>query len=178
MKKILLFIGLFLLLCCPVFAAGTLVVSIENPQYLNGYNNLPCTIVVDCTSDADGNLSGAICSTYEATALTQGGSTTYAGVTTPSKPISKIMGKIKSIETAPGASGDLSTDLPTDAYDLTITDPYSFDVACGYLVNRSGTVAQNIIPISDIFVNSELTVNGSNMGNAKKIRIIIKLGSN
>ncbi|MDP1614613.1 MAG: hypothetical protein Q8L68_02340, partial [Methylococcales bacterium] len=56
------------------------------------------------------------------------------------KDITGITGFLTAIETIPGASGGLTTALPTTLYDITIKDPYGYDIAVGELANRSGTV--------------------------------------
>lgn len=84
-------------------------------------------------------------------------------------------GKIHFIETSPGASGDRATSLPTDLYDLVLTDAYAVDIAGGNLANRSGTVAERYVPTTEIPVNDALTITGAACGNATKGRIIVVL---
>lgn len=84
-------------------------------------------------------------------------------------------GSIHFIETAPGANGDLTTELPTNAYDLTLKDAYACDIAGGNLADRSGTVAERYVPSTVVPVNDALTLAGANCGNAKQGRVIVVL---
>ena len=84
-----------------------------------------------------------------------------------------LFGSIHFIETAPGASGDLTTNLPTAAYDLTLKDAYACDIAGGNLADRSGTAAERYVPTTEIPVHDTLTLAGAACGNAKQGRVII-----
>lgn len=140
--------------------AGSLltVTSITNP-YLD--NTIPNTIVLDWFSDAsDGSVSIDLVSTYTAAQAT--------GEPQPTK----LKGYIVGIETIPGEDGNLTDDLP-DAYDLSLNDPYSYDLAGGSLAARSATVAEKVVPSQPIPIDSEITVTISGAGNATKGRIII-----
>lgn len=148
-------------------AGSTLTVtSVLNPS-MNDNTKERNTIVLDWLSDdAAGNLSKDIAATY---AAAQAALSSY--LTQPDK----ITGYIVGIETIPGENGDLATDLPDDVYDITLDDPYDCDVAGGSLANRSGTVAQNVVPSAPMPVDSEITVEISNAGNAKRGRIILHI---
>lgn len=140
--------------------AGSLltVTSVTNP-YLD--NTIPNTIVLDWLSDAsDGSVSIDLVSTYTAAQAT--------GEPQPTK----LKGYIVGIETIPGEDGNLTDDLP-DAYDLSLNDPYSYDLAGGSLAARSATVAEKVVPSQPIPIDSEITVTISGAGNATKGRIII-----
>jgi len=50
--------------------------------------------------------------------------------------------EIVAVQTVPGKNGDLATDLPTAAYDVTLIDAYSFDWFYSEGIDRSGTVAE------------------------------------
>lgn len=85
-----------------------------------------------------------------------------------------ITGEVIFIETAPGSSGDLTTDLPTDQYDLFLKDLHGYDWAGAEIDNRSGTVAEKVIPTTAIILlNQRLTIQVDNAGNAKRGRVII-----
>ena len=87
-------------------------------------------------------------------------------------------GRIIGFETAPGALGDLATNLPTAAYDITITDSYGADIAAGALVDRSGTVAERVNPSNPIQTWSPLTLVVANAGNATQGRLLIIVEEN
>lgn len=106
--------------------------------------------ILDWTSHTDGTIDNSI------TALT--------GV---------LAGRIIAFETIPGQNGDLSTDLPTALYDLTVDDSYETDVAAAALANRSGTAGERVNPAVGIPCWAPLTLVGANCGNTKKGRLII-----
>jgi hypothetical protein len=87
-----------------------------------------------------------------------------------------VNGEILKILTNPDAVA------PTDLYDLTLTDDDAFDVAGGLIANRSTTNTEIVIPMSEttigarfyagpIYVDSALTLNVTNAGNAKAGRV-------
>jgi len=84
-----------------------------------------------------------------------------------------IGGRIIALETVPGQNGDLTTDLPTNLYDLTIDDEYGTDVAAGVLADRSGTVGERVNPAVGIPVWAPLTLKGALCGDSKQGRLII-----
>lgn len=88
--------------------------------------------------------------------------------------LSNITGKIEFVETAPGEDGDLTTDLPTASYDITLLDDSGYDWLGGTLANRSGSVAEKVVPSSTlVLVQQRLKVVVANAGNAKRGRIVI-----
>jgi len=88
--------------------------------------------------------------------------------------IGYVTGEVVFIETAPGLDGDLTTNLPTAAYDLYLNDLHSYDWAGGELEDRSGTVAEKLLPTATlIFLNQRLVFKVDNAGNAKCGRAII-----
>jgi len=141
---------------------ATLTVTMSNP-----YGDMadPNKIVLDWKSTDLGVVSIAICSTF---ATAQG-----AMKVSPKK----LRGFIRAIETIPGLLGDLTTTLPTTLYDITILDAYGLDVTAGVLADRSAAVAETEVPISPLYVDSELTLTIANAGNAKTGRIIIEMAS-
>ena len=84
---------------------------------------------------------------------------------------SEIVGNLKHIETAPGANGDLATNLPTADYDITIKDDYSLEIEA--LADRSGTAAELVEKTSDYWINSELALAIAAAGDGKQGRIIL-----
>jgi len=142
-------------------SAQALTVTMTNPFADAKEQN---TIVLDWTSvNPGGTVAFDIASTY---ATAQEALNTYLPQPT------KIEGYIKAIETIPGEEGDASTDCP-DEYDITLDDPYDYDLAGGSLADRSDSVAQKVVPRSPIPVDSEITLEITNAGNAKQGRIII-----
>lgn len=123
------------------------------------------TIVLDWLSDdAAGTLDFDIAATY---------STAQAAKSSYLVQPSKIKGYIKGIMTAPGEDGDLATALPTNLYDVTLENPYGYDLAGGALADRSGTVAEKVIPSQPVPIDSEITVKILHAGNARQGRIIL-----
>jgi len=142
--------------------AASLTVSVEgNPQM---DRSDPYKVICDWLSTDLGVVSIGIAATLAAANLAIG----YA-MPQPSK----LQGYIKGIETAPGEEGDLATDLPTALYDVTLLDAHSYDVAGASLANRSGTVAEEVIPSSPIPLDSELTLTIAAAGDAKQGRLIL-----
>lgn len=142
---------------------GVVTVAIVNPEFLFGRNNLPCKIVVDCIASAAGTINAGIGAHY-----------TEDNPTKP--PLFKITGFIKKVETVPGLAGDLTNDLPSASYDITIKDEHGYDVVGGGLQNRSASAAEAIVPDSDIAVDSELLLEAASCGAEGSFRLIIFLG--
>lgn len=89
-----------------------------------------------------------------------------------------LTGTIEFILTAPGENGDLTTDLPTASYDLYIKDVHGFDWLGTSLENRSGTVAEKVVPSPiPIVIAQQLRLVVDNAGDAKRGRIIIGVKS-
>lgn len=85
-----------------------------------------------------------------------------------------LFGTIEYVLTAPGENGDLTTDLPTASYDITLVDAHAYDWAGGNLANRSGTAAEKYTPTAPpVILAVDLRVKVENAGNAKRGRIII-----
>lgn len=82
-------------------------------------------------------------------------------------------GEIVAIETIPGNSGDLATNLPTDAYDVTINDAYGRDILDGTGANRSGTVAETIVFATPLPVDFDLNLVVAAAGSGGEGRIVI-----
>jgi hypothetical protein len=142
--------------------AGTVTVtSMSNPYANDGINK----IIIDWLSTAGGAASGAICSLFSAAQLAK------FGYSTPQP--SKIQGKLIKIETIPGLNGDLTTTLPTAAYDLTLLDSYGNDIASGYAKDRSGTVVEQFIPVQPVVVDDEITLTIADAGATTTGRVIL-----
>ena len=145
--------------------AATLAVKVEGNPYMDGTGRFK--IIGDWVSHTDGTVALGIASTYAT-----------------SKPFGdfgplpkKILGILKSVETIPGYLGAPATNPPTDQYDITLLDNYSFDVAGGNQANRSNTAAEKVYPTSDIVVDSDLTLTIANAGSGLKGRIILEFES-
>lgn len=82
-------------------------------------------------------------------------------------------GRIIAVETIPGQNGDLTTDLPTNLYDIAIDDEYATDVMAGALANQSGTVGARTNPANPPPIWDPLVLDLTNGGNAKQGRLII-----
>lgn len=137
------------------------VASVTNPYFDDSIQN---TIVLDWLSDAsDGSVSIDLVSTYTAAQAT--------GEPQPTK----LKGYIVGIETVPGKDGNLTDNLPTALYDITLDDPYGYDVAAAALADRSGTVAEKVVPTTPIPIDSEITVKIAAAGNSTKGRIILQI---
>ena len=134
------------------------VISGDNP-FLDG--NIPYTLILDWLSTDLGVVSLGVVATYNAQQV---------GKTACPIEISVVRGKLWSVETIPGLHGDLATTLPT-AYDLTILDEYGFDILAGTCAARSATVAEKVVPVIGIIINSELTLTIASAGDAKTGRI-------
>jgi hypothetical protein len=142
--------------------AGTVTVTkMSNPYAKDGANR----VVIDWLSTAGGAASGSLCSLFAAAELAKG----IPGAIQPSK----FQGKLIKVETIPGLLGDLATTLPTAAYDLTLLDSYSNDIAGGYCKDRSGTVAEQWVPAQPVEVDSDLTLTIANAGATTTGRVIL-----
>lgn len=87
-----------------------------------------------------------------------------------------VNGEILKIVTNPDAVA------PTDNYDLTLIDDDGLDVAEGLIANRDTANSEEVVPViettvnahtygSPVFVDSALTLNVTNAGNAKAGRV-------
>ncbi len=146
--------------------AGTVTVDIENPKYISeGYKRFPCKITVDWISDGDGDATGNLAALFSAAKADY------------EPTLTAIKGLVRSTQTIPCEEGDLTTDLPSDEYDLTITDAYGEDILNSAGADRSGTASQVILQGTlNRLIDSELAIAISNAGDSKKGRIIIMLG--
>ena len=84
-----------------------------------------------------------------------------------------LAGRVVAFETIPGLNGDLTTTLPTAAYDITIVDEYGTDVAAGALADRSGTAGERVNPSVAIPIWGALTLKIAAAGDSKTGRLII-----
>jgi len=143
-------------------AGSALTVTMSNPFGDDCDKNV---IVLDWTSDSSaGTVAIDIASTFAAAQL---------AVSQALPQPKKIKGYIKAIETIPGLLGDKTTTCPTTLYDITLDDPYDYDLAGGSLADRSASLAEKVVPSSPIPVDSEVTLSISSAGNSKTGRIII-----
>lgn len=140
--------------------AATLTVKVEGNPFMDGEQAFK--VILDWVSHTDGVVALAIASTY-ATSKPFGD---FGPLT------KKIRGKLKSVETAPGYLGDLTTNCPT-AYTLTILDKYSLDILGGNGTARSASAAQKLVPTEDLYIDSELTLTIASAGSGLKGRIIM-----
>lgn len=92
--------------------------------------------------------------------------------------IGEVGGKVIAFETVPGLNGDLTTQLPTNGYDITIDDAYATDIAAGALADRSGTLGERVNPSVAIPVWGALTLMIAAAGITLAGRIIIVISSN
>jgi Tfp pilus assembly major pilin PilA len=98
-----------------------------------------------------------LCQTATETTAADG---TATGVTTQ-----KYTGKVRMLQTVPGAGGD----APTDNYDGVITDADGMDVLAGAGANRSTSATQVVADASlGAVVNSVLTLDISAAGDTNK----------
>ena len=114
-------------------------------------------LTLDWTSDASGNVSQDIGIAYGDVRCVRGG--------------------LVGVETIPGILGDLTTDLPTNLYDITLLNPYSLDIVAGVLADRSGTVAEQVLPTKTIPNIQDIALTIANAGAAKSGRIILYFAS-
>ena len=92
--------------------------------------------------------------------------------------IGEVGGRVIAFETVPGLNGDLTTQLPTNLYDVTIEDAYATDIAAGALADRSGTVGERVNPSVAIPVWGALTLVIAAAGVTEAGRIIIVISDN
>ena len=146
--------------------AQVLTVHVDHNPFLDG--RMPTIVRLDWTSDSSGNVSKAIAATYAAAQLSAAG-----GNISVVQPI-KIRGELAMIEVIPGVNGDLTTNLPTASYSITLLDKYGYDIAAGFLSSNSHSVATQQIPQNKFpQVDSELTLTIANAGSGAQGRIII-----
>ena len=142
--------------------AQSLVVSVNKNPFLDA--NIPFTTILDWTSATGGTVSLPIASTWAA----------QLALKNPSTPApTKVQGIIRSVETVPGANGDLTTNLPT-SYTLTILDKYGLDILEGNFATRSASVAEKKCPTQKLIIDSELTFTIASAGDGKQGRVIIE----
>jgi hypothetical protein len=72
-------------------------------------------------------------------------------------------GFLTAVQSIPGASGDLATNLAS-AMNILIKDPYGLDVMAGVLVGTSTTAAEIHYADPPILLNSELSLNMASTG--------------
>lgn len=120
----------------------SLSVQASNP-YLRG-DMEAFHIICDWQGDVDMAVSKALAATYKA-----------ARTSAPFP--DRIRGRIVKIETIPGYLGDKATFLPFGTYDLTLLDPYGYDVLDGNGAARSITVAEIVAFSTPLAVDSDLT---------------------
>lgn len=89
-----------------------------------------------------------------------------------------MVGFMVEVETVPGQNGVPATDPPDANYDITITDPYGFDLMGGKLANRSATAAERKLAANPMWVDDYVVINISNAGNSNQGRIIIWVDRN
>lgn len=89
-----------------------------------------------------------------------------------------MVGFIVEVETVPGQNGVPATDPPDDHYDITITDPYGYDLMGGKLADRSSTVAERKLAANPMWVDDYVVINISGAGNSNQGRIIIWVDRN
>ncbi len=90
----------------------------------------------------------------------------------------QLGGRIIAFETIPGLLGDLSTQLPTNLYDITIDDEYGTDIAAAALANRSGSAGERINPSVGIPIWAPLTLTIAAAGDTLAGRLIIVVDVN
>lgn len=165
MKKILSSFILTLalmLICAPCFASGSSVT-----QTGTGYG----------VSELSG-IRGATGMLTVTLLLTSDSSTGAVTDALSTSIMSQIMGKyVVLVECIPDA-----VDTPSNLYDLTITNTTTgIDIMGGALADRTSTTTgdQAVPNIGEMSayrpVNGNLTINGSNMGNSKKTKVVITL---
>ncbi len=143
--------------------AQALVVTAERNPFMDCSIGENFAIILDWTSATDGTVNLPIASTYSS-------QKPFGEYIQPSR----IIGELRSIETAPGENGNLTDDLPTDNYNIAIKDRYGLDIAGGNLAARSGTVAEKIVSSGKLIIDSELTLIIDSAGDSKKGRIIME----
>jgi hypothetical protein len=89
-----------------------------------------------------------------------------------------MVGFLVEVETIPGQNGVPATDPPDSLYDITITDPYGYDLMGGKLADRSNTVAERKLAANPMWVDDYVVINISGAGDANQGRIIIWVDRN
>ena len=142
---------------------NALTVSAPKNPFLDAEG--PFRLILNWTSATGGAVSLGIVSTYVAQLASKSAN--------PITPL-KVQGKLRSVETVPGANGDKATNLPS-SYGLTILDAYGYDILAGFGAARSATLAEKILPLSStVIIDSELTLTIANAGDGKQGRIIME----
>ena len=101
-------------------------------------------IVIDWTADTTGTVSQGI-----GAALYTSGD---GGIN------STLIGRIMAVNAIPGASGDKATNLHAIC-NMTLADPYGYDLASSGLLNLSSSAAYRINADPSMIVNNEVTLN-------------------
>jgi len=92
---------------------------------------------------------------------------------TASATVSGYLGfKLIKVQTIPGLNGDLATTLPTDLYDISLTDEYSEAIVGTTLANRSGTASESVYPTVAVPILGDFTASITNGGATKTGRIL------
>ena len=76
--------------------------------------------------------------------------------------------EIVAVQTVPGANGDLTTDCPSLAYDVTCIDVYGFDWFYTEGIDRSATVAEAFCKNGQIPFPDSAILNIANAGNTNQ----------
>ena len=83
--------------------------------------------------------------------------------------------KLIKVQTIPGLNGDLATTLPTNLYDITLTDEYSESMVGTTLNDRSGTVSESVYPTVAVPILGDFTMTLAAGGAAKTGRVLLFL---
>lgn len=144
--------------------AESMTAKVEGNPFLDDTDDF--RVICDWISGATGVVSQSIATAVQVAFLASHG---YA-----QPQASKIRSELVKVETIPGLNGNLTDNLPTALYDLTLLDAYGADVVDGALADRSGTAADiPLIPGTPIKVDSNLTVTIAAAGAGTKGRIIL-----
>lgn len=127
--------------------AQSLTVQASNP-YLRG-DMEPFHVILDWQGDADMAVSKAIAATY---------AQARAAASLKAPFPERIRGRIVKIETIPGDAGDKTTNAPKGTYNLTLLDPYAYDVLDGNGAARSVSAAEVVAFTTPLPVDSDLTL--------------------
>ena len=132
--------------------------TISSITFSNPYGDLsePNKIVIGWTSDASGDVTADIASTFADDQPDFG-----------AKP-NKLTGFIVKVDTNPD---DVAA--PTDLYDIVLNNADGIDVMAGALANRSTSNSEQAIPSDPPYVDSELSLAISAAGATKKGTITI-----
>lgn len=126
--------------------AQSLTVIPSNP-YLQA-DMEPFRIILDWQGDSDVAVSLPIAATYKAAREL---------LVVPPYP-SRIRGRIASMETIPGASGDKATYCPAGTYAVTLLDAYSLDLLDGAGAARSISAGEIVVYDSPVSVDGDITL--------------------